>query len=136
MHLLIKAMLLAGAAAVGVFLARKPAHEESSQDPVECESKPDACDAELTTEAAYVSAMVRAMDPLSLNPASVVTFTTYDGTELEVVIRGEGGLHVAQHDAGFLTMNGDVFVSFEKENGEIIGAMYYVPVQADGETNE
>lgn len=134
MHGLLKILVLAGAGLAGLYLAKKPA---KSSEPVE-ESAPQ--EPEITeapqAEAAYVSAMHRSMDPLTLNPASIVTFCLHDGSTRQATIQGEGGLHILQGDVGMLTMDGDVFSSFEKENGEIIGGMYYVPADAEDETDE
>ncbi|MBQ8555698.1 MAG: hypothetical protein IJ438_07485 [Clostridia bacterium] len=79
----------------------------------------------------------RAMDPVTLTGASRVTFRDEAGYERKLHIPGSNGALLYPGDAGVLTCQGDVFVSFEKPDGEIVGALYHIPAAAqEEEANE
>ncbi|MBQ8201821.1 MAG: hypothetical protein IJZ74_08645 [Clostridia bacterium] len=87
----------------------------------------------MTDAAAQVLASSRTMDPVTLCPASLVTFVMEDGRERRLSVRGEGGIHLQIGDRGLLQTQGDDFICFEKDNGEVIGAMYYIPAPSPEE---
>lgn len=76
---------------------------------------------------AQVVSAVRAMDPVTFTGASRVTFRLPDGTEKRLHIPGDSGTHLIPGDCGMLAFSGDQFICFEKDNGEIVGALYYMP---------
>ena len=133
MHFLIRAAMLLAAGAAGWALAKrsqKPQQEEGETrvyyiDDEDASVQADEAGTE--TAAAEVLHCFRRMDPLTLNGASDVTFILADATEVRLTVTGEGGLHLHEGDAGMLTWSGNTFILFEKDNGEMIGGMYYAP---------
>ncbi len=102
---------------------------DTAEDAEDDEEDEDAPLAEPVTVRALVIASCRTMDPLALTAASLVTFRNAEGAERTLLVPGEGGLHLLPEEEGLLTSSGDLFISFEKDNGEVIGAMYYIPAE-------
>jgi len=66
---------------------------------------------------------------VTLNGWNVVSFRLEDGEEKVFRIQGEQGRYLQEGDQGILTYQEGAFLSFEKANGETVGAMYYLPPQ-------
>ena len=134
-HFLIRAAALLAAGAAGWALAkRKNSKTEVQDDPhvVILSDEEAVIDAPAENHAqepvaAVVDACFRRMDPLTLIGSTEASFILADGTKIKLHIAGEGGLHLHEGDVGMLTWQGDQLILFEKENGEMIGGMYYVP---------
>lgn len=95
-------------------------HEEAVIDgaeaaPVECRAR--------------VEEAMRAMDFMTLQGASRVTFCTEDGQKLKFHIPGENGAYLAKGDEGLLEYREQTFISFVKDSGEVVGAMYHIPAE-------
>lgn len=141
MHFLIRAAALLAAGVAGWALAKRGAKNptaESDPQVVYLSDDEAVIDAQPSAEPEPVAAVVdtcfRRMNPITLVGSSEATFILADGTKVKLHIAGEGGLHLKEGDAGLLTWSGDSLILFEKENGEMIGGMYYVP--AGEETND
>lgn len=95
-------------------------HDETVIDdghdiPVECRAcVEDAC---------------RAMDFMTLQGASRVTFRTEEGEKLEFHIPGDSGIHLISGDQGLLEYQQQTFITFVKDSGEIVGALYHIPAE-------
>lgn len=140
MHFLIRAAFLLAAGAAGWALAKRKTKrtEEAQGDPhvvylSEDDAVIDAPPAEPEPVAAVVDSCFRRMDPITLTGSTEAKFILADGSKVKLHITGEGGFHLAEGDAGMLTWSGDQLILFEKENGELIGGMYYVPAGEDRE---
>lgn len=72
----------------------------------------------------------REMDPVTLQGWSRVTFRCEDGEERKMYFPGENGIYLLKGETGMLEHRDGAFVSFEKDSGEIVGALYHIP--ADG----
>lgn len=135
MSFLIKAVLLAAAAAAGVGLAlRKPRQEGPAGETVIYLGEDDAViDPERPAVPATVKSCFRRMDPLTLNAANEAIFLLEDGTEVKLNFAGDGGLHMLAGDHGLLTWRGMRLIRFEKDNGDVIGGMFYAPAGEDAD---
>lgn len=139
MHFLIRAAWLLAAGAAGWALAKCKAKKTEAQDDPhvvylsEDEAVIDAPAVEKEPVAAVVDKCFRRMDPITLTGFTEATFLLADGEKVKLHIAGEGGFHLAEGDAGLLTWSGDQLILFEKESGELIGGMYYVPAGEDAE---
>jgi len=80
-----------------------------------------------------VKTCFRRMDPLTLTAANEAVFLLEDGTEVKLNFSGDGGLHLLPGDHGLLTWRGMRLIRFEKNNGDVIGGMFYAPA---GEAND
>lgn len=67
----------------------------------------------------------RAMDPLTLQGASRVTFECPDEQKRKFFIPGQNGAFLKVGDKGVLTFSGATFISFEKEDGEFISPLFH-----------
>lgn len=146
MRILISAAaLLVGAAAGFVLSNRQSTHEEDPhvlaaagatplpEDEAEAEDEPAVKE---QTALAEVLRFARRMNPMTLTGASDVTFILADGTELGFHITGEGSQHLQVGDSGLLTWAGRTFLLFEKDNGEVIGGMFYSPAESEADADE
>lgn len=129
MGILIKAVLMAAAAAAGAGLAmRKRKTVTPDGETVIYLSDEDAViDPERPAVSAQVKSCFRRMDPLTLTAANEAVFLLEDGTEVKLNFTGEGGLHMLPGDHGLLTWHGMRLIRFEKDNGDVIGGMFYAP---------
>lgn len=82
--------------------------------------------------AAVVTDNRRESSVITLKGWNVVSFRLEDGEERTFHIQGEQGRYLQEGDQGTLTYQEGAFLSFVKENGETVGAMYYLPPNADG----
>lgn len=135
MGLLIKAMMLAAAGAAGWMLAKRNQRQaEPAEETVVYLGEDDAViDPERPAIPATVKSCFRRMDPLTLTAANEAVFLLEDGTEVKLNFSGEGGLHLLPGDHGLLTWRGMRLIRFEKDNGDVIGGMFYAPA---GEAND
>lgn len=135
MHILIRAAMLLAAGAAGWALAKKkaaPRNEENGSHVVflsDEEAKIDACEHSDLPVPARVRSSYRRMDPITLSGASDVTFLLEDETEIRLLIPGESGIHLKPGDRGLLTRKGIQFICFEKENGDVIGSLFYASAE-------
>lgn len=139
MSILVRGAILLAAGAVGWALAkRKKQHTDVESDPhvvylsdedavIDAPEKPS----EHEPVPAVVDTCFRRMDPITLTGSSEATFILADGEKVKLHISGEGGFHLKEGDAGMLTWAGDRLILFEKENGEMIGGMYYIPAEEE-----
>lgn len=128
MHYLFLAAVLVLAGAVGSQLARDR-NAPSPDEEYEAEDMADMDDdsADVPGVPAQVSACFRCMNPLTLEAANEATFILADGEEVRLSFAGEGGLHLQTGERGLLTWRGTRLIRFEKENGDVIGGMFYAP---------
>lgn len=135
MGILIKAVLMAAAAAAGIGLAlRKPGQKGTEGETVVYLGEDDAViDPERPAVPATVKNCFRRMDPLTLNAANEATFLLEDGTEVRLNFAGDGGLHLLPGDQGLLTWRGMRLIRFEKDNGDVIGGMFYAAAGEDAD---
>ena len=132
MGILIKAAVLLAAGAAGWALAKRNKDaEQENTDPRVVYLKDDEAviDAQPQPVPATVKLSFRRMDPLTLSPANEAIFLLEDGTEVKLNFSGEGGLHLKAGDRGMLTWQGMRLIRFVKENGEVIGGVFYAPAQ-------
>ena len=137
MGLLMKAVMLAAAGAAGWMLAKRKRHQEMPEgETVVYLGEDDAIiDPERPAVPATVKTCFRRMDPLTLTAANEAVFLLEDGTEVKLNFSGDGGLHLLPGEHGLLTWRGMRLIRFEKDNGDVIGGMFYAPAGED-ETNE
>jgi len=135
MGLLIKAMMLAAAGAAGWMLAKRNQRQaDPAGETVVYLGEDDAViDPERPAVPATVKTCFRRMDPLTLTAANEAVFLLEDGTEVKLNFSGDGGLHLLPGDHGLLTWRGMRLIRFEKNNGDVIGGMFYAPA---GEAND
>lgn len=135
MGLLIKAMMLAAAGAAGWMLAKRNQRQaDPAGETVVYLGEEDAViDPERPAIPATVKTCFRRMDPLTLTAANEAVFLLEDGTEVKLNFSGDGGLHLLPGDHGLLTWRGMRLIRFEKDNGDVIGGMFYAPA---GEAND
>ena len=135
MGLLIKAMMLAAAGAAGWMLAKRNQRQaDPAGETVVYLGEDDAViDPERPAVPATVKTCFRRMDPLTLTAANEAVFLLEDGTEVKLNFSGDGGLHLLPGDHGLLTWRGMRLIRFEKDNGDVIGGMFYAPA---GEEND
>ncbi len=133
MHFLIRMALaaMAGAAAWNFVKNRKNDQQDDDAPRVVYLDDEDAViDGPVQQEPAPVRATVktcyRRMDPLTLNSANEAVFTLADGSEVKLRFSGEGGLHLQPGEQGMLTWADGQLILFEKDNGEVIGGMFYM----------
>lgn len=134
MSFLIRAAILVAAGAAGWALAKRKADRtvQDGEPRVVYLSDDDAViDGEPTPVRATVKSCFRRMDPLSLVAANEAIFLLEDGTEVRLNFSGDGGLHILPGDCGLLTWRGMQLIRFEKENGEVIGGVFYSPAEED-----
>ncbi len=135
MHFLIRAAVVLAAGAAGWALAKRRSGQATvtddphvvylSDEDAVIDPQPDS--AKPVPVAAVVEACFRRMNPITLIGSSEATFILSGGEKVKLHIFGEGGLHLKAGDAGMLTWAGDQLILFEKENGEMIGGLYYMP---------
>lgn len=89
--------------------------EDMQTAPTECRAK--------------VEESFRAMDFMTLQGASRVTFLTGDGQKKKFYIPGESGAFLVKGDEGVLEYRDQTFLSFVKDSGEVVGAMYHIPAE-------
>ncbi len=137
MHFLIRAAVLLAAGAAGWTLAKRK-KEQGSSDPhvVYLKDEDAVIDAPVQADVregvpAKVKNCFRRMDPLTLNAANEAVFILEDGTEVKLNFSGEGGLHLMEGDCGLLTWQGMRLIRFEKENGDVIGGVFFAPAGED-----
>ena len=135
MGLLMKAVMLAAAGAAGWILAKRKQHQEMPEgETVVYLGEDDAIiDPERPAVPATVKTCFRRMDPLTLTASNEAVFLLEDGTEVKLNFSGDGGLHLLPGDHGLLTWRGMRLIRFEKDNGDVIGGMFYAPA---GEAND
>lgn len=68
----------------------------------------------------------REMDPVTLQGWSRVIFTCEDGEERKMYFPGENGVYLTAGESGILEHRDGAFVSFEKDSGEVVGALYHI----------
>ncbi len=134
MHFLIRAAVLLAAGAAGWALSQRRENRQPDSDPrvVYLKDEDVVIDApadESAPEAipAQVRACYRRMNPLTLIAANEAVFLLENGEEIKLNFDGDGGLHLMEGDRGLLTWQGTRLIRFEKENGDVVGGMFYAP---------
>lgn len=132
-------LLAAGAALVLIngirFRSRKPYAELDGfvTDEPECTTDENAetYDEEKETETcrAEILEARREMDPVTLQGWSRVIFLCEDGETRKMYFPGENGVYLLKGERGVLEHHEGAFVSFEKDSGEIVGALYHIPAE-------
>lgn len=74
----------------------------------------------------------RVSSVVTLTGWNAVTFSLEIGGERTFDIQGEQGRFLKEGDQGTLSWRGGMFISFEKPDGETVGALYYLPPQGNG----
>lgn len=125
--LTIVAAIAAGAA---LYLKRRSekqaVQDEDNAELLTYESDDDSSDEMQHEElAASVLESSRAMDPLTLQGASRVTFDCEDGKKRKLLIPGPNGVFLTKGDKGLLTFAGSAFISFEKDDGEFVSPLFH-----------
>lgn len=136
MGILIRTAVILAAGAAGWVLAKrrsKQAEEPGEPHVVYLEDDEAVIDAQAEPQPVHAQVLhaYRRMDPITLTGATEVTFALDDGTEVKLLVSGEGSLHLTEGDSGMLTWSGDRLILFEKDNGELVGGMFYGPAQED-----
>lgn len=147
---IVKMLLLAGALVIAldcVFNAKRTVDEIDMEtagapedDAMSEEEEDDLCDqpdeadeddetepVPAKTARASVKSAFRAMNPLTLQGETNTVFVLEDGREVNFGVQGESGLHLTPGDEGTLEYCGVNFISFEKDNGEFCGQLFYAP---------
>ena len=78
---------------------------------------------------ATIRTVKRDMHPLKLQSWTRIVCDCEDGVERAMSFDGENGIHLAAGDTGILEHRDDVFVSFEKESGEVVAVLYHIPAE-------
>ena len=73
----------------------------------------------------------REMDPVTLQGWSRVIFDCEDGQERKMYFSGPNGVYLTAGEEGILEHRDGVFVSFEKDSGEIVGALFHIPAEEE-----
>lgn len=108
--------------------------EEESPVPVELAetemNEDDTAEEETLAPSQMVRATIksarREMDPVKLQGWSRVIFTCEDGEERKMYFSGPNGVYLTEGENGVLEHRDGRFISFEKDSGEIVGAMYHI----------
>lgn len=119
--------------AVDVFaaaMAMENGAEESPVDPID-DMSDDEVDAGTETVMATIKKLRRDLDPVTLTRWSGVVFTCDDGVERKMYFPGENGVYLMVGERGLLEHRDGAFVSFEKENGEIITPLFHIPAEQE-----
>lgn len=133
--LAILAAFAAGAAAHFLVQSRTQSQGNEAEQPVttyELDHEEAVIDGETDAPVecrASVEAASRAMDFMTLQGASRVTFRLEDDRKLKFYIPGESSAHLLRGDQGVLEYRGQTFLSFVKDSGEVVGALYYIPAE-------
>lgn len=135
--LLIPAAAVIGAIMAGVSMkeARKQHCDEVQDIPLRDEN-PGVSDAE-TIEEIQSSQLVRAeirrvkhdMNPVTLSSWTRIVCDCEDGVERKMSFDGENGMYLSEGDTGMLEHRDGVFVSFEKDSGEVVAPLYHIPAE-------
>ena len=135
--LTILAAFAAGAATHFLLRRKQKEHEapvmsegatyELNHDEAVIEEAPDSA----VQIGAVIRESCRAMDPITLRGASKLSFTCEDGVKRDFFVPGENGVHLVAGERGILEYHGNTFVSFTKESGEIVGALYHIPPEQE-----
>ena len=88
-------------------------------------------EAQTTYVRAVIKSAKRDLDPVTLQGWSRVTFTCEDGTEMKMCFPGSNGVHLISGEAGLLEHSDGAFVSFEKDSGQIVAALYHIPADTE-----
>lgn len=134
MNLLVRAAVILAAGVAGWMLAKrgKQEHTEAEAPRVVYLGDDEAVvDAERQPAPAQVRSCYRRMNPLTLQGANEAIFILDDGEEVKLNFDGDGGLYLKAGDRGMLTWRGMRLIRFEKENGDVIGGMFYAPAGED-----
>lgn len=90
-------------------------------------------DAGTETVMATIKKLRRDLDPATLTRWSGVVFTCDDGVERKMYFPGENGVYLMVGERGLLEHRDGAFVSFEKENGEIVTPLFRIPAGREEE---
>ena len=128
MGFLIRMALLAAAAAAGAGMFLRKNKENAASEKVVYLGEDDAViDPDRPGMNATVKSCFRRMDPLTLKSGNEAVFLLEDGSEIKLSFTGDGGLHLLPGDHGLLTWRGMRLIRFEKDNGDVIGGVFYAP---------
>ena len=78
---------------------------------------------------ATIRTVKRDMHPLKLQSWTRIVCDCEDGVERAMSFDGENGIYLAAGDTGILEHRDDVFVSFEKDTGEVVAVLYHIPAE-------
>lgn len=73
---------------------------------------------------ATIKSAARDHDPVTLQGWSRVTFSCEDGEERKMQFQGENGVYLVKGETGLLEHRNGSFVSFTKDSGEVVAALY------------
>jgi len=98
---------------------------ELNHDEAVIEDTPDAA----VQISAVIKESCREMDPITLRGASRLSFQCDDGQKRDFFVPGESGVYLVAGERGSLEYQGTTFISFTKESGEVVGALYHIPAE-------
>lgn len=104
-------------------------HEDDIREEAVTEEFQDAANDELPPSQsirATIKSARREMDPVTLQGWSRVIFACEDGEERKMYFPGDNGIYLTAGEDGLLEHRDGAFVSFEKDSGEIVGALYHI----------
>lgn len=141
-------LLIPAALGLGVFFAGRTKREDKLQPcddlkDVSCDGRGaeindnNAAEDEEKTEPMLPAERVRAsirrvkrdMNPVTLSPWTRIVCSCADGQERTMSFDGENGKYLAEGDTGVLEHRAGVFVSFEKDSGEVVAQLYHIPAE-------
>lgn len=88
---------------------------------------------ETTIVRARIKRVKHDMNPVTLRGWTRLICECEDGQERTMSFDGETGVHLTDGEWGMLEHRNGVFVSFEKDSGEIVAPLYYVPAEDEEE---
>ena len=69
------------------------------------------------------------MNPVTLSSWTRIVCDCEDGVERKMSFDGENGMYLSEGDTGMLEHRDGVFVSFEKDSGEVVAPLYHIPAE-------
>ncbi len=138
---LISKLILGGAVLLGIGAAIKQTARNNAREK-EAErilaEQPDSADLPGMPEVpppvrAKIIRIRRDMNPLSLTSGVLATFCTEDDREYTLPVSSEAAEHILEGDEGMLTVGSGVLISFEMDNGDVIGSLFYMPAEVEHE---
>lgn len=108
--------------------------QEDAEDAVDDEADSgEASGEETLPPTQHVRVTIRSvrhdMNPVTLRSWTRLVCDGEDGTEHKMSFDGENGMYLAEGDTGILEHRDGVFVSFEKDTGEVVAILYHIPAE-------
>lgn len=103
--------------------------EEAGTDDDDADEAEDLPPTELVR--AEIKRVKRDMNPVTLSSWTRIVCACADGVERTMSFDGESGMFLSEGDTGVLEHREGVFVSFEKDSGEVVAPMYHIPAEEE-----